>query len=262
MSNEPDTGTDPDPMAAEFDTVAEWTAEAALTLGPEHFVPAGCRGTGGPAGMDWLLQRLDVHPGDLLVDVGAGVGGPAGYAVERSAVRPLLLEPAGGACRAARRLFGYPTVQADATALPLPDGVTAVAWCLGVVCTTEDQVTLLSELRRILRPSGRAGLLVFVAAQPHPEGEPEGNEFPTAAVLDDELARAGLTVIDEIAQSALPGEPDDWQDKAGAVDAEVQRRHGEDPAWSAAEDESAAVGRLLRAGTVAGRLLVVRRADT
>jgi hypothetical protein len=35
-----------DPMAAEFDTVAEWTAQVAEALGPEYAVPAGCRGSG------------------------------------------------------------------------------------------------------------------------------------------------------------------------------------------------------------------------
>jgi hypothetical protein len=32
-----------DPMAAEFGTVAEWTARVAADLGPEFFIPAACR---------------------------------------------------------------------------------------------------------------------------------------------------------------------------------------------------------------------------
>ena len=44
-----------DPMEAEFDTVAAWTAEVAADLGPEYFVPAACRGSGKPAALDWLL---------------------------------------------------------------------------------------------------------------------------------------------------------------------------------------------------------------
>ena len=35
-------------MQAEFDTVAEWTAQVAADLGPEYHVPAGCRGSGSP----------------------------------------------------------------------------------------------------------------------------------------------------------------------------------------------------------------------
>ena len=35
-------------MEDEFDTVAEWTAQVAADLGPEYFIPAGCRGSGQP----------------------------------------------------------------------------------------------------------------------------------------------------------------------------------------------------------------------
>ncbi|HEX3749035.1 MAG TPA: methyltransferase domain-containing protein, partial [Streptosporangiaceae bacterium] len=123
-------------MADEFDTVAEWTAEVALDLGPDYHVPAACRGSGQPAALDWLLSGLAPRPGDLLIDAGAGVGGPAAYACQHSGVRPLLVEPEPDACRASRRLFGFPVLRADATRLPFPDGVVALAWCLGVLCTT------------------------------------------------------------------------------------------------------------------------------
>lgn len=263
MSDEPSGGASSsaagtDAMDAEFDTMAEWTAEAALALGREHYVPAGCRGSGSPAALDWLLDRLELGPGDTLLDVGAGVGGPAAYAAEGRQVRPVLIEPAAGACRAARRLFGLPTVRADAAALPVTDAATGALWCLGVLCTTEKQTALLRELRRVLAPGGRAGLLVFVATHPHPEGEPDGNEFPTWPVLRTQLERAGLAVLDDIAQSELAAEPPDWGRRADAVEAEVERRHGHDAAFAAAEEESAAVGRLLAAGTVNGHLLVVR----
>ena len=122
-------------MEDEFDTVAEWTAQVAADLGPEYFIPAACRGSGQPAALDWLLAGLRPRPGDLLIDVGAGVGGPAAYAAERTGVRPVLVEPEPGACRAAARLFGAPVVQADATALPFPDAAADLAWSLGVLCT-------------------------------------------------------------------------------------------------------------------------------
>src|SRR6185503_16101595 len=69
-----------DPMEAEFDTVAEWTAQVAVDLGPEYYIPAACRGSGQPAALDWLLAGLHHRPGELMLDVGAGVGGPAAYA--------------------------------------------------------------------------------------------------------------------------------------------------------------------------------------
>ena len=114
-------------MADEFDTVAQWTAEVALDLGPGYHVPAACRGSGQPAALDWLLAGLRPAPGDLLIDAGAGVGGPAAYACQHAGIRPLLVEPEPAACRASRQLFGFPVFQGDATRLPFADGVVPVA---------------------------------------------------------------------------------------------------------------------------------------
>jgi len=50
-----------DPMAAEFGTVAEWTAQVASQLGPAYAIPAGCRGSGRPAALEWLLAGLAGH---------------------------------------------------------------------------------------------------------------------------------------------------------------------------------------------------------
>ena len=110
-----------DPMEAEFDTVAEWTALVAADLGPEYYIPAACRGSGQPAVLDWLLERLGPRSGEVMIDVGAGLGGPAAYAAHRTGVQPILAEPEPDACRAAAWLFGAPVLRADATALPPPD---------------------------------------------------------------------------------------------------------------------------------------------
>ena len=52
-------------MEAEFDTVAEWKAQVAEELGPEYYVPAACRGSGSPAALDWLIDRMGLAPGQL-----------------------------------------------------------------------------------------------------------------------------------------------------------------------------------------------------
>ncbi|SDT39556.1 Methyltransferase domain-containing protein [Friedmanniella luteola] len=244
-------------MKAEFDTVASWTADAALALGPDHFLAAGCRGSGSPGALRWLLDRLDVAPGDLLLDAGAGVGGPAAFAAAEAGVRPLLSEPEAGACRAARRLFDLPVVQA-ASALPFADASVDAVWSLGVLCTVPDQPRFVAELRRVLRPGGRLGLLVFVATGALPE-QPAGNDFPTRPRLDHLLREAGLTVHDSGSAADFPATPAGWQDRADAVDAELERRHGDDEAWRTAEAQSAVIGRLLAAGDLVGTLVVAGR---
>ena len=118
-------------MNAEFDTVAEWTAEVAEELGHDYYVPAGCRRSGSPAALDWLIDQMRLTAGDVFVDCGAGVGGPAAYVARARSVRPVLVEPEAGACRAAMRLFGFPVVRADGSMLPLRDSIFDAAWSLG-----------------------------------------------------------------------------------------------------------------------------------
>jgi SAM-dependent methyltransferase len=249
--------SDADAMAAEFDTVAEWTAEAARALGREHYVPAGCRGSGGPAALDWFLNGLAVSGGSTLLDVGAGVGGPAGYALAERGVRPVLAEPEGGACRAARSLFGLPVLRADAAALPVHSGAFDVAWCLGVLCTTPDHRAVLDELRRVVAPGGRIGLLVYTATTELTE-QPEGNNFPTPSELNRMIHEAGLQPIASTTLETLPDEPEDWQRRVDAVDAEVERRHSTDAAWQQADRQQQAIGRLLGSGDVVGVLQCLR----
>lgn len=243
-------------MHAEFDTVAGWTADAALALGPDHHLPAGCRGSGSPGALRWLLDRLQVDRSDRMLDAGAGVGGPAGFAAAETGVRPVLSEPEAGACRAAGRLFDLPVVQAGSE-LPFLDRTFDVAWSLGVLCTVTDQPALLSELHRVLRPHGRLGMLVFVATGPLPE-QPAGNDFPTQARLDGLLGRAGFAVVTTASVVDFAEAPPDWQRRTDAVEAELERRHGSDAAWRTAGEQASLIGRLLDAGHLTGTLLQLR----
>ena len=256
------TGNDPRAMEAEFDTVAEWTAQVALDLGRDCRIPAACRGSGQPAALDWLLAGLSPGRGDIMIDVGAGLGGPAAYAARQASVRPLLLEPEPDACRAARRLFGFPAFRGDAARLPFADGAVAVAWCLGVLCTMSGpaaQSEVLRELRRVVRPGGRIGLLVLLACGPRLDDPPEGNHFPTVAGLDTKLGQAGLAILDRQATGALPPHPPQWQQRLAAVESELQRRHGQQPAWRTAEDQSARIGHLLHEGQIESQILILGR---
>lgn len=64
MSNSPNS------MNAEFDTVAGWTADVAAGLDPAYRIPAGCRGSGSPGALHWLLDHLRPEPAPLVLHVG------------------------------------------------------------------------------------------------------------------------------------------------------------------------------------------------
>lgn len=248
----------PDAMSDEFDLVAEWTAQVAIDLGPDYYVPAGCRGSGSPAALAWLVDTLAPEPSDRMLDCGAGVGGPAAFAAERAGVRALLVDPEPGACRAAGRLFGLPTVRATAADLPFDRASFDVAWCLAVLCTTRDQLRLLTELRRVLRPGGRLGLLVFTTSTGRLRGQPEGNHFPTDIELAALLSAARLEVEATAHTADFADEPPGWRRRFDAVEAELDRRHHADDAWQTAQDQASRFGRLLDSGDVRGSLFVLR----
>jgi len=242
-------------MQAEFDTVAEWTAEVALDLGPEYFVPAACRGSGSPATLRWLIDGLAIKGSDRMLDCGAGAGGPAAFATELTGVTPILTEPEVGACRAARRMFGSTVLQA-ASELPLLTGAVDVAWSLGVLCTVPDQPLLLRELRRVLPASGRLGLLVFVATGELPADRPEGNNFPTWDGLLQLLADAGLAVDAAATEADLDAAPAGWRARADAVHDELARRHGTDDQWLTSVEQSTLIGGLLSKRQVVGTAII------
>jgi SAM-dependent methyltransferase len=244
-------------MQAEFDTVAEWTAEVALDLGPDYHLPAGCRGSGSPGVLHWFIDRLGMTQRSRMLDCGAGVGGPAAFAAAEAGVRPILTEPEPGACRAAQRLFGLPVLQAGSE-IPFRAAAFDLVWSLGVLCTVPDQDHFLAELRRVLAPDGQLGLLVFVAeTTPLPE-QPAGNNFPTQQQLYARLERAGLVVTSSGSASEFPGRPAFWDEQTAAVENELARRHDQDPAWQLAAEQSKIIGRLLTSGDLVGTMIIAR----
>lgn len=248
-----------DAMVDEFDTYARWTADAVEELGPDHALPAACRGSGTPAALDWLADRLELRGGVRLLDSGAGVGGPAQYVAGTRGVSPVLAEPMEGACLAARRLFGLPAVAADGAALPFGDDGFDAVWSLGVLCTVEDKAAHLAELARVVRPGGAVGLLVFERTVDRLDDQPDGNSFPSAAELDADLERVGLRARDSVLAATLPSPPDPWGRRVAEVDDVIRRDHGNRAGYRTASEQSAHVGRLMAAGLVAGRLLACRR---
>ena len=248
---------DSEAMEAEFGTVAGWTEEAVLALGPDHAVPAGCRGSGSEGALRWLADRLAPQPGGRFLDAGAGVGGPAGWLAAERGVRPVCAEPMADAVHAARRLFGLPSVVAVGQQLPLAGGAFDAAWCLGVLCTTAEKAAAVAELRRVLRPGGRLGLLVFLADAPLTLPVPDGNSFPSEEGTRELLAAEGFTVEDA-AEADLGDSPPSWTERADAVEAEIDRRHGDDPRRREAAEQSGRVGALLSAGQLRPWLAVAR----
>ncbi|MBO0678710.1 class I SAM-dependent methyltransferase [Mycolicibacterium sp. S2-37] len=245
---------------AEFDTVAEWTAKVAVDLGEQYYLPAACRGSGSPPGLEWLIAEMGLSRGNSLLDCGAGVGGPAAFAAQSVSAQPVLVEPEAGACRAARALFDLPVMQAVGSALPVADETFDAAWALGVLCTTRDQLTVLDEMRRAVRPAGPIGLLVFMARDEETSDRLETNHFPTRPELTRLVEDAGLRVTAWRSTTDLPAIPQEWNDRTGVVTEELNIRYAHTREWQLAERQSSAISDLLGQEAVTGEMLVLTRA--
>jgi ubiquinone/menaquinone biosynthesis C-methylase UbiE len=250
---------DGDAMGAEFDTVPAWTVEAVEALGESYAVPGACRGSGTPSLLQWLLDGLGPASGERLLDVGAGMGGPAAFARAATGVRPVLVDPSAAACDAARRLFGADALRAVGERLPFADRSFRSVWCLGTVCTTPHHDQLAGELARVLRTGGRVGLLVLVRKEHASFTPPAGNHFPTRTRLEQLLARSGLRALAVRESSTLPDAPQAWRRAAEAVAERVEAQHGREPAHLAARRQEDRLGQLLASRCVSGLAVVAVR---
>jgi len=248
-----------DSTDAEFGTMAAWTADAVDALGHRHALPAACRGSGTPAALTWLLERLHVTSDEPLLDVGAGVGGPAAFARDTVGAIPLAVEPMHDANEASRRLFGLDSITASAEHLPVCSGRFRHAWALGVLSTADDPGAALREAARVLGPDGRLGLLVYLRSARHLADEPTGTHFLAEDQLADDLAAAGLDVVDHVPMASVDDAPRGWDDRATAVAEWIEAHHGGEDAWGKAQESETSIGRLLRDHLVVAHLLVARR---
>lgn len=247
-----------DAMADEFDTVPAWTVAAIEELGASHAIPAACRGSGNPAALTWLAEHMGLDASTTLLDVGAGMGGGAEYAALTRGSEVRLVEPMLGACRAARRLFGQPTVVASGEHLPLMDDAVDAVWSLGVLCSSDAQQKMLAEMRRVVRPAGVVGLLVYIKTVTDLPEQPDGNEFPTRDELLGLIRAAGLRIEEQADLDDFDDVPDIWKQQVQEVDDLVAARHRHDRRWQTADEQQSSMARLIGDGLVLGTLAVLR----
>ena len=246
-------------MGDEFDTYASWTADAVEELGPAHAIPAGCRGSGSPSSLEWLGKAMDLTATSTLLDVGAGIGGPAEFAANTFGLAPTLCDPMPGACGAVTRLFGRTGTVAPGHDLPYPDATFDAGWALGVLCVVDDEVAVLRELQRVVKPSGSVGLLVFLRRTSEPSDELTANTFPTERQLARAIDQAGLTQAHRTLLTDHDPQPAQWTRMISEVDEHIRRRHHREAAWRRVEDQQQALSALLDQGHLDGVLIACRR---
>lgn len=125
---------------------------------------------GGLAAVDALARRAGITAESRVLDVCAGLGGPARFLATRRGCRIVALElhagRAAGAARLTRRVglaSRVLTVRGDATALPFADGRFDACLSQEALLHVEDKLAVLTECRRVLAAGGRLAFTDWVA---------------------------------------------------------------------------------------------------
>ncbi|MCU1400057.1 MAG: Methyltransferase type 11, S-adenosyl-L-methionine-dependent [Acidimicrobiales bacterium] len=188
----------------EFDEHASTIASGIPTLPAADRIAAACRGSGNPVALSWLAECLALHEGSNVLDIGAGLGGPAAWLAMRYGCWTANLEPAANAAVAAVQLFAMPMVCGSAEDLPMRNDAFDAALLLGVLSVVGDPGAVLSQARRV---ADAIGVMEYCAATGTDE-DIGGSRFPTATTLHTWVEAAGWRVVQSAPVTIPP--PDAW----------------------------------------------------
>jgi len=123
-----------------------------------------------------LAAEAGLAPGQRLLDIGSGIGGPARMLAQDHGVEVTAVDLTETFCRTAAELSTLVAeapapafVCADATRLPFPDGRFDVVWTQHAAMNIPDKPGLYGECLRVCRPGGR--FLVYDVVE-GPAGNP------------------------------------------------------------------------------------------
>jgi sarcosine/dimethylglycine N-methyltransferase len=124
---------------------------------------------GGLAAVDALARRAGVGAASRVLDLCAGLGGPARFVASRRGSAVVALELHGGRAAGAARLNrlvgarGVTVVRADATALPFARGAFDACLSQEALLHIPDKAKVLAECHRVLAPGGRIAFSDWIA---------------------------------------------------------------------------------------------------
>jgi cyclopropane fatty-acyl-phospholipid synthase-like methyltransferase len=174
-----------------------------------------------------IAEQLALQPGERVLDIGSGIGGPARWFAATYGVHVTGVDLTPEFCAAAEMLNALAgltdrvrIIQGSALDLPVPDSAFDAAYSQNVIMNIADKQQFYREAFRALRPGGRLALSNLCAG---PAGEPY---FPAPWATTRETSF--LATPDEMRADLIAAGFDiaEFRDITAAM-REAQRRTGE-----------------------------------
>ncbi|MBI3505413.1 MAG: methyltransferase domain-containing protein [Proteobacteria bacterium] len=180
-----------------------------VAVTPETLAPLDHFHNRGVVATRELLAMLDPRPGDHVLDIGCGIGGPARWIAWTAGCRVTGIDLVPAFCAAAEALTRATgqagrvrAIAGSATSLPLPDAAFDRAYSQNVAMNVADKDAMFAEVRRVLKPGGVFALSNLAAGPggpphyPTPWAADAGTSF--LSTLDEtrrDLERAGFAIV-------------------------------------------------------------------
>ncbi|SEF65644.1 Cyclopropane fatty-acyl-phospholipid synthase [Thermomonospora echinospora] len=188
---------------------------------------------------DLMIEKIAVRPGDRVLDIGCGTGGPAvrlaretGATVVGVTISAVQVEKARALAESSGLGDRVTFQQADAMDLPFPTESFDAVWLFESIFHMPDRIGPLRQAAAVLRPGGRLALTDVLTSPAHDvPDKPYSSLFGEPIQLHDYpplLERAGLTPVEttDITEQSVGRTLDRIEEKITADRARFVERFG------------------------------------
>jgi ubiquinone/menaquinone biosynthesis C-methylase UbiE len=149
-------------LLARVDATLRSLGKDPLQLTPDELAPLDQFHIGGKMATLAIAKASGIEPGDKVLDVGGGLGGPARMLAQETGCRVTVLDLTQEFCEVGRELTArcglhekVDFVQGDALAMPFESSSFDVVWSQHSSMNIPGKPKLYSEIARVLKPGGK-----------------------------------------------------------------------------------------------------------